>query len=455
MEPSNRSQSGELFRSRRLSGEGRLDPRTWVRRLGERADSLLARVDAKRQVVGASLGDILSGVPADQLGDTEDNGGGTEAGGGFRQRLREPLRQVERVPLPVLLAMLVALGSGLYFFGIGRNRYVSQSSFIVRLPEAPSAQPGGTLLGGILAGPTMLGSLEDGRFLAVYLTSPEVMKRVFFRLRPEVAWARTLNDPFAGLPRGSTTDDQLAFFRRQVQVVPQDLTGVINLRTVGLQPAAAFQLNKLLLDEAEQFMNQTNQGISANQALFAEGEVKRARDRLNKITADYNAFKTAYREVSPGSLAQVTNSLISQLEAKLVDLKVQEASLKRQFRDPSAPEVAYVTDQVQELERQIEEERMLNASGEGKDVNTLQAEATKFETEILVATEALKAAINAADNSRQRSQQQVKFVVRLAEPLLPQVQAWDWRWQGFLATLGLMVVGWGVVSFALGINSRR
>jgi capsular polysaccharide transport system permease protein len=117
--------------------------------------------------------------------------------------------------------------------------------------------------------------------------------------------------------------------------------------------------------------------------------------------------------------------------------------------------VAYVTDQVQELERQIEEERMLNTSGEGKDVNTLQAEATKFETEILVATEALKAAINAADNSRQRSQQQVKFVVRLAEPLLPQVQAWDWRWQGFLATLGLMVVGWGVASFALGINSRR
>jgi capsular polysaccharide transport system permease protein len=351
--------------------------------------------------------------------------------------------------------MLVTLGSVLYFFGVGRSRYVSQSSFIVRLPEAPSAVPGGTLLGGILAGPTMLGSLEDGRFLAVYLTSPEVMKRVFDKLPPDLVWPRTFNDPFAGLPKDSTIDQRLAFYRRQVQVVPQDLTGVINLRTVGLKSSSAYQLNKLLLEEAEQFMNQANQSISANQASFAEGEVKRARDRLNKITADYNAFKSAYREVSPESLAQVTNSLISQLESKLVDLKVQEASLKRQFRDPNAPEVAYVTDQVQELEKQIEEERIRSSTAEGKDVNRLQAEASKFETEILVATEALKAAINAADNSRQRSQQQVKFVVRLAEPLLAEEQSWDWRWQGFLATLGLMVVAWGVVSFALGINSRR
>ena len=102
---------------------------------------------------------------------------------GLRSRLKARIEPVLNLPLPLLLAGLVMVGSAVYFFGVGRSRYLVQSSFIVRLPEAP-ATTSSTLLGTTLAGPTMLGSLEDGRFLAVYLTSPEVMKRVFLRLQP-------------------------------------------------------------------------------------------------------------------------------------------------------------------------------------------------------------------------------------------------------------------------------
>ena len=106
--------------------------------------------------------------------DEPDSEGQAQAPG-LSSRLRDRMQPVLRLPVPVLLAGVVVLGSAIYFFGVGRNRYQVQSSFIVRLPEAP-ATTGSTLLGTTLAGPTMLGSLEDGRFLAVYLTSPEVMK---------------------------------------------------------------------------------------------------------------------------------------------------------------------------------------------------------------------------------------------------------------------------------------
>jgi capsular polysaccharide transport system permease protein len=139
----------------------------------------------------------------------------------------------------------------------------------------------------------------------------------------------------------------------------------------------------------------------------------------------------------------------------LVELKVEEASLKRQFKDYSSPEVAYVTDQVRELERQIDEERSDLVNPEGRDLNRLVAEGSKLETEVALATEAMKAAITAADNSRQRSQQQVKFLVRLAEPQIPELQYIDWRWKGFLATLGIIVVLWGIGSFVLGVVDRR
>jgi capsular polysaccharide transport system permease protein len=368
--------------------------------------------------------------------------------------LRRRLQPMVRLPLPLLLAGMVVVGSGLYFFGIGRNRYQVESSFIVRLPETP-ASTGSTLLGSTLAGPTMLGSLEDGRFLAVYLTSPEVMRRVFLKLQPEQSWGRAGRDPFAGLKPDANFNAQLDFFRRQVFLVPQDLTGVINLTTVGLAPEPAFRLNQLLLAEAEGFLNRVNQNISTTQQRFAEQEVLGARQRLDQASLAFNTFKNQYGELNPAQSAAGTSSYITNLESRLVDLKVEEASLKRQFKDHSTPEVAYITDQVRELEKQISEERAQLVNPEGRDFNRLVAEGSKLETEVMVATEALKSAITAADNSRQRSQQQVKFLVRLADPALPEVQANDWRWKGFLASLGSLVVLWGIGTFALGIVDRR
>ena len=372
----------------------------------------------------------------------------------LRRRLREPLEPILRLPVPVLLAGVVVLGSALYFFGIGRNRYTAASSFIVRLPETPPAA-GSSLLGTTLAGPTMLGSLEDGRFLAVYLTSPEVMRRVFLKLQPESTWGRRIPDPFAGIGKSANFDQQLAFFRRQVFVVPQDLTGVINLTTVGLAPEPSYRLNRLLLDEAELFLNSVNQGISANQQSFSEQEVTRSRQRLDQANAAFNAYKNRYGVVNPSQSAAGTSNFITQLENKLVDLKVEESSLKRQFLDANSPEVAVVTDQVRELERQIAKERASLVGPNGKNYNTVVAEGSKLEAEVNLATEALNAAVTAANSNRQRTQQQLKFLVRLAEPSVPQMQNINWRWQGFLAVLGLLVVLWGLGTFALGIVDRR
>lgn len=372
----------------------------------------------------------------------------------FRDRLKAPLEPMLRIPPPVVLAAVVVVAAGVYFFSIGRNRYHVESSFIVRLPQPPSGATG-TMLGTTLAGPTMLGSLEDGRFLAVYLTSPEVMKRVFLELKPEETWARKPGDPFSGLAANSSLDQQLAFFRRQVMVIPQDLTGVINLSTYGLQPDASFRLNQLLLQEAEDFLNRSNQTISLNQQEFFEQEVERARQRLDKANDALNSFKNQYGEVNISQTAAASSSFISELESKLVDLKVQEASLKRQFRDPTTPEVAFITDQVRELERQIREERELLVNPDGRDLNRLLAEASKLETEVLLATEALKGAVNSAESSRQSVQQQLKFLVRLSDPLLPTEQWYDWRWKGFLGVLGGLIVLWGITSFSLGIINRR
>ncbi|WP_157665470.1 sugar ABC transporter [Cyanobium sp. NIES-981] len=358
------------------------------------------------------------------------------------------------VPGPKRIAALILLGGVAYFGVIGRNRYQVTSDFIVRLPQAPnSVTP--SLLGSVLAGPTMLGSLEDGRFLSVYLTSPEVMARAFDKLKPETTYARKGIDIFAGLQKNATFDQRLSFFRRQVNVVPQDLTGVIQLTTTGLDPATAFKLNRFLLDEAENFLNTSNQNISRNQQTFAEQELENSRKRLAAAQQALADFNNRAGEINPAATAEATSTFISALEARLVDLQVEEGRLKRQFLDPSSPEVSYVSDQIAELRQQIDEERSKLVGPDAKNYNEKLAELRNLNTEVEFAEASVKASQLAADNSRLESQRQLKFLVLLSNPATPSGQSLDWRWKGLLSLVALLLVGWGLASFVLGISRRQ
>jgi len=127
--------------------------------------------------------------------------------------------------------------------------------------------------------------------------------------------------------------------------------------------------------------------------------------------------------------------------------------LRRQYRDPSSPEVLFVTDQVKELELQIRQERKRSVSKDGRDLNKLVLEEAGLIADVEFATQTLQSARLAFDNSRRESLRQLKFVVVLSKPELPVSPDQNWRWQAFLASVGIIVVSWGVGGFIL--NAMR
>jgi capsular polysaccharide transport system permease protein len=144
-----------------------------------------------------------------------------------------------------------------------------------------------------------------------------------------------------------------------------------------------------------------------------------------------------------------TSSFISGLESRVVNLKVEEASLMRQYRDPNAPEVSFIADQVRELEKQIRKERQKSVSETGRDLNSLAMRESSLRANVEFSTESLQSARLAADNSRRESTRQLKFLVMLSQPQRPASPDQNWRWQAFLGSIGIIVVAWGVGGFIL------
>ena len=70
------------------------------------------------------------------------------------------------------LAAAFVIVSAVYCFGIGRDRYLATSEFVIKQP-LPPATASTTVLGSMQSS-SVLSSLEDGRYLQVYLKSNAV-----------------------------------------------------------------------------------------------------------------------------------------------------------------------------------------------------------------------------------------------------------------------------------------
>ena len=348
---------------------------------------------------------------------------------------------------PRVLISLFLASSALYCFVIGRDRYTSVSEFVVQ-QAAPLNTSSASVLAGAAAAPQVLTSLVDGQYLQVYLASSEVKNRLFPKpISLENKYQKSIPDLFTGINKGSSAPAQLAFYRELLQVSPQPLSGSVIVKTVGFDPEQAFDFNKSLLVQSRRFVNEVNQSISADQNLFAQKEVVLAEDNLKKASQELEVFQEKFGQLSVESEQAATSSFISGLESRLVDLKVEEASLRRQYRDPNAPEVSFIADQVRELQKQIRTERQKSVSENGRDLNSLAMKESSLRANVEFSTQSLQSARLAADNSRRESTRQLKFLVMLSQPQLPASPDQNWRWQAFLGSIGIIVVAWGVGGF--------
>ena len=147
--------------------------------------------------------------------------------------------RIERLARPRVLISAFLAASAFYCFVIGRDRYTATSEFVIQ-QALPLDGGSASVLSGASAAPNVLISLLDGQYLQVYLESSDVKNRLFADGKKfEQDYHPKFPDFRTGLPSNSSAPAQLNFYRKQLFVAPQPLTGTVILST------SALWLNKL------------------------------------------------------------------------------------------------------------------------------------------------------------------------------------------------------------------
>jgi capsular polysaccharide transport system permease protein len=341
----------------------------------------------------------------------------------------------------VIAPMLLAL---LYFTVVATNRYVSESTLIVRQSNQTggSGVPGAALL---LAG-VMPSSREDTMYLRDYIQSLDLLKRLDERLHVREHFTQKAGfDPFFRLYGFFPQEWFLAYFRNRVELLLDDDSGVLSVRVQGFDAEFAQQLNSEILKESERFINAMSQNMARDQMAFAEGELARASQRLQKAKHNLLSFQATNKLLDPVAQAQATEALTSGLQAQI---SAKEAELKQAvtYLNEDSYQVKALRGTVEALRKQLDQENRKATSGpaNGSQINAQAARFQDLTLEVGFAQDAYKAAFTAVENARIEASRKLKTVAVIEAPTRPETAEYPRRIYNLITLALLCAMLYGV-----------
>lgn len=350
-------------------------------------------------------------------------------------------------------SILVLSLAALYCFFLGRPRYLVTSSFIIRSASDNSSISSGSIFSALNTNSNVSRSVEDGRYLSVYLASPKTYDHVFQPFIIKGFYSVTFPDPLSGIWFRRNRDERyMAFYSRQVSLTTDELSGVITLRTFAYNPLVSLKLNNLLLERSKIFVNTLNTTIGETQLQYSLIEVKRAEKALSAANDRLINFNRTNQLVNAQSEIDSTSAYLTALQGNLVTERVELGRLKRTFQDQQVPEILAQENKVKELDSQIASERARLSSLKVNGLSAQGLDSARLQQDVDTAVELLRTSKLSLERSRMESQQNLKLVVLLSNPVLSQTQDYSWRIKLFFGLCVLYLICNGLYQY---LNKRK
>ena len=354
--------------------------------------------------------------------------------------------------LNIVLFSIPFLLSAIYFYSIGRKRYIVQSDIIVR--KATNNSQSSFNISNII-GAGNQSSIEDSLFLQTYLESPQVLKSFDEKFKIEEVFKKKGLDLYAGISRDATFEEKYELFKKQISINLNERSGILRIKSLGLDPENAYQFNLFLIDESENFINKLNQSIFLEQLEFLNEQVEKNSKRLEQANKELSNFQKSNKSLDAISEAQMTTTFISELESQIVKLKVELAAIQRQFVDQNSPEIILLKDQISELKNQINIERDLLVNPKGKNFNEKIITLSILKMNQKFANDLYITSLQAAEKASVDSIQQQRFLAIISEPQFPEEEWMNWRHRGFLTLISIFLITFSLVRFTLGMADNH
>ncbi|ONG41686.1 capsule biosynthesis protein [Alkanindiges hydrocarboniclasticus] len=339
------------------------------------------------------------------------------------------------------VVLIPLLTISFYLFTLAKDRYVSTSVVIVKqVGQVGIEQTNG--LGALLGVNNT--SAEDAQFLKAYIQSPDMIYQLNKELNLIDEFKGDGSDPIFQLPANASVETLVNYFNKRVQVNLDEKTMMLKVVTQGFSPEFSLKLNKAILSQSEQFINNVSQRIAKDQLVFAQDQLNEATSQLSMARTRLLNYQNQNQMFDPQTQALAVAQLVTGLESNLAQLRTEERMLLS-YLNPDAPQVIAVRSQIIALEQQINlEKSKLTSKSAGNKLNSRAADFEALKAQVEFNTDLYKISLGSLEKARLEAVRKLKNVIVITSPQLAQDAYYPRRGYILLSAFFILTVLFGI-----------
>jgi capsular polysaccharide transport system permease protein len=364
----------------------------------------------------------------------------------------------------VLPTTLVAI----YYYFFAADQYVAEFKFAVMesspvLPgipppttaTSPTAAHGGGGLPMMAGGASMMGGSSatmQNYVVTDYLLSRQVVNELQNRIKIRSLYdsPRARDDLWARFDQSLPMERFVRYWKRMVTATYDPITGLAVVAVSAFSPEEALLIANTMVALSEDLVNTIAKRPQLDSVRFAEGEVKRAEERLKRAREAMTEYRLQEGVIDPAGALSINIALIQTLRGQLVQLQADLASLISR-QNPNSPaadtlrsRLAATKDQLTKIETEVSKDREGN-----RMLTEVVGRYERLDLERQYAQGAMVAAQQALDQTRANAAAQHLYLTPYVRPALAESATYPKRAQSvFIAALaffGIWILGVMVV----------
>ncbi len=339
------------------------------------------------------------------------------------------------VVVPTALAMV-------YFGLLASDVYTSESSFVVRSPEKPSA----STLGVLLKGAGFASARDESYTVQSYILSRDALQVLVSEAGMAKAWSSPEVDRisrFAGLDPDDSFEALHRYYQGKVKVLTDSASSISTLTVKAFTAQDAVRANQLLLERSEALVNRLNERGRNDLVRFAQAEVDQAAAKAKAAALALSAFRNKQGVIDPERQAAAQLQQVAKIQDELLATTTQLAQIRS--LTPRSPQIPVLENRAKTLQAEMAKETA-KVTGDQRSLSGKAADFQRLALDADFANKQLASALASLETARNEAQRQQIYLERIAQPSLPDVAQEPRRLRSVAATFMLGLVAWGILS---------
>jgi capsular polysaccharide transport system permease protein len=342
-----------------------------------------------------------------------------------------------KVRLVFLLIFLLLNG---YYLFIKSELYESSTALIVRNMGTPSPA---SSLGLSLLGMGNSSQLKDSMIVQEYLKSLDMYKQVDKKFALTKHYESNAIDFIERLSKNATQEQILAMYNKHLIIYYDETSGILHISFLHVDPKKAKEILEFLVKRVDYQINEFNRRKAEKQLKFVESEFKKAKEKLDEASLKLEAYQNKHLLLDPTAEATSKSAIISELEAKLAQKKLEYAT-KRRYLNSKNFELISLRNDIREIKRSIARAKS-KLTGKDKDrLNKVVFAYQQLKMQLEFATEVYKNALLQLETTKIEVAKNDKTLSIVSKPNLPDGYSYPKKMRVFITILILTLLAYGI-----------